>query len=305
MFSCRKVGLIDGGVEKMLWNWLLVKKNEVIVMVMMLIRIVFGIFSWFSIVISMKFSMVSIVGVLCRLFSVMQVVGEVVMMLVFFSVISVRNKLMLIVIVQCSDIGIVWMISVCRLNSEISRNRQFEMNIVFSVVCQVKFMCSIMMQVKYVFRFMLGVSVIGQFVYRFMIVVFSVVIRQVVMNMEFLGMLVLLRMEGFMKMMQVIVRNVVRFVISLVCIVVLCFCSLNMCLVQFIGFVFVVFLDVFYGFVWVVYCVGCFLFYYGFGWIGVDDLCVGWILVYVSMYSYYVQCFMIEGKFVELWVGFR
>lgn len=201
MFSCRKVGVIEGGVVKMFEKWLLLKMKDSIVISRMLISSVLCIFNWFSVMMIRKLMMV-IIGVgWCRLLRVMKVVGLVVMMLVFFREMIVRNSLMLVGMVVCKDCGMFLMISLWICSMFISKNRQFEISIVFSVVCYGKFMFLIMVQVKQVFKFMLGVRLIGQLVYRFMISVFIVVVIQVVIKIEFLGMLVLFKMLGLMKMM--------------------------------------------------------------------------------------------------------
>lgn len=123
MLSLNSVVLIDGGVENMLWNWLLVKKNDRIVMLMMLIRIVLCMCRWLSVMIVKKLMIVRIVLCLCRLLSVMSVVGLLMIMFDVFSEMMLRNRLMLVVMEICSDFGMLLMIVLCMWNSVMSRNR--------------------------------------------------------------------------------------------------------------------------------------------------------------------------------------
>lgn len=143
----------------------------------MLIRIVSWIWCVFSIVINRKLVSVSSGGVVFKGFSVISVFLLLMIMLDFCSVMIVRNRLMLVMIVECSDEGMFDISYVCILDSDSIRNIRLEMNIVFSVCCYGRLVVLIMVNVKNVFRFIFGVMFIGKLVVSVIIVEFSVVVR--------------------------------------------------------------------------------------------------------------------------------
>lgn len=100
MLSCISVGVSDGGIDIMLWKVLLVKKKFVVVMVRMLIRMVFFMCRWFSVMIMKKLIIVRMMEGWCILFSVMSVVGFLMISFVFCSDMMFRNSLIFVVIVM-------------------------------------------------------------------------------------------------------------------------------------------------------------------------------------------------------------
>lgn len=110
MFSWRKVGVSDGGIEIMLLNWVMLSRMVMVVIIRILISIVLVMLCVFRVMIRMKLRVVRIGVGLVRLFMLIRVVGLFIMMLVFCRVISVRNRLMLVVIVECSGRGMLLMI---------------------------------------------------------------------------------------------------------------------------------------------------------------------------------------------------
>ena len=138
MSSCRKVGAIDGGAEKMPWNLLSAKKNELTVTAMMPIRIAPLTLSRSSATIRKKPSTASTTCGECRSPSVTAVAGEATTMPALLSAIRARNRPMPTVIASRSDCGMPLMIC-SRIRSTVtSMNRQPEMKTAPSAACQVK-----------------------------------------------------------------------------------------------------------------------------------------------------------------------
>lgn len=230
MFIVRRVGVRFGGVENILLYCIRLRVQLIRVMLRMLMRMLLNIWWYLSMVIIRKYSVVSSGLGEVRWLSLIRVVGLVIMMLVVFRLIRLRNRLIFVFMVNLRLWGMLLSSYLWIWEKVSSMNIILEMNIVFRVICQLQFMVLIMVQVKKVFSFIFGVRFIGQLVYRFIRKQLRVVVRYVVMNVVLWLMLVLVMMLGLMKMMQVMVMKVVSLVVSLVLIVVLCWWSLNRCL---------------------------------------------------------------------------
>ena len=142
MSSCRKVGAIDGGAEKMPRNWLPPKKNEATVTPTMPIRMAPGTRALSSATMARKPSTARITGAECRSPSVTSVALSPTTIPALLSAISARNRPMPTVMALRSDCGMPSMMCLRMPNSVTTRNKQPEMNTAPSAACQVKPMCS-------------------------------------------------------------------------------------------------------------------------------------------------------------------
>lgn len=115
-FSCIKVGVIEGGIEIIFWYFIRFKLRVIVVINKMLISMLFFMLWYRRVVIIKKLKIVSKGLGVVMLFNCIKVVGFVMIILVFFNVISVKKVLIFVVIVCFNIRGIVLMIYFCILN---------------------------------------------------------------------------------------------------------------------------------------------------------------------------------------------